>query len=49
MAARQSGVVTQDLGMPMAPILFAAAACALILAVRSLLCAIRTLAGEAEA
>lgn len=46
--ALQNREITQDLGIPMAPMLFAATACAVILAIRSLLCAVRALAGEVE-
>lgn len=47
--AQRSGETTQDLGIPMAPLLFAAAACAAVLALRSLLCALRSFAGRLEA
>src|SRR5690625_1317644 len=46
--AQRSGVTTQDLGVPMAPLLFAAAACAAVLAVRSFICALRSLAGRLD-
>ncbi|HEX5513081.1 MAG TPA: TRAP transporter small permease subunit [Gammaproteobacteria bacterium] len=48
-AALRNGETTQDLGIPMAPLLFAAAACAAVLAVRSFICAVRSFAGKVEA
>lgn len=43
-AALSHRETTQDLGIPMAPIYFAAALCAVLLAGRSLVCAIRSVA-----
>lgn len=49
MGALEYDEVTQDLALPMAPLYFAAAACATVLAVRSFICAIRAFAGKVTA
>lgn len=49
MGALDYDEVTQDLAIPMAPLYFAAAACAAVLSVRSLICAFRAFAGKVTA
>lgn len=49
LSALRYGEMTQDLSIPIAPLYFAAAACAVLLALRSLVCAVRAFAGREAA